>query len=493
MTKTTFNKKNSITFITGITLVLMTTVLFISTSSPAPAYAERHANIPDTYIPVEPDYIGPPTPAQIEAALLSPNAQVVCQVTSTPVDGQSIVVETLGSQSFPSAGNSYVILSSGNAGIVVPSTAAGTFATISNGNPDNLAFPADVQDGFGNDANDVATLVLQCFIPPGATTLSFDWGFGSDEPPQFTPGSFSDYFRTTGTFGNVVSVPGQAGLLAPVTANNIDQTGTERANPVTGAVSSAPAAPFPSPDDTALNAFICTATSTVACAQPQSTSIDVTAQQGNTITIGFEVADDSDTIIDSAAYIDNLDIDVNLLVEIKKEVIQIEEKLDGNTPSLITVIVDGINDIINILLNPQFGLEEIKDEIIEIELKLDDAPKTVRDNVILRDVSLEENERLIIIDNAGIGGTSDVEVTMRTGEDDDDDDDGSCRIQILVGGAWTDLAMADFPVTTAGEENVPQHGDALGVEAVSLFGGSDGCELDDDGGYVAVSTVGSSP
>jgi len=115
----------------------------------------------------------------------------------------------------------------------------------------------------------------------------------------------------------------------------------------------------------------------------------------------------------------------------------------------------------------------------------------VRDNVIVRDVSLDKNERLIIVDNAGIGGTSDVEVTMRSGEDDDDN---TCTIQILVGGAWTTLDMTgDFPVTTAGEENVPKHNDASNVEAVSLFGGTEGCELDEDGGYVAVSTVGSRP
>jgi len=113
----------------------------------------------------------------------------------------------------------------------------------------------------------------------------------------------------------------------------------------------------------------------------------------------------------------------------------------------------------------------------------------IRDNVIVHDISLEENERLIIVDNAGIGGTSDVEVTMRS-----EDDDDTCTIQITDGVAWTDLALADFPVTTVGEVNVPQHGDASGVEAVSLFGGSDGCDLSvDDGEYVAVSTVGSSP
>ena len=504
MTKITFNKKNSITFITGISLVLITTMLFISTSSPAPAYAAAHERT-ESYLPVEPGYIGPPTPAQIEAALLSSGAQALCQVTSTPVDGQSIVVETVGSQSFPSAGSSYIILSSGNAGVLVPGTAT-AFSSVSNGNPDNLPFPADVQDGFGNDANDVATFVVQCNIPLGATTLSFDWTFGSEEEPTFTPNSFSDYFRTTGTFGNVVLLPN--GNV--VTANNMDLSTHE--NPVTGS-STSPGAPFPSPNDTVLNAVVCTGTASVACTQPVTTSIDVSGQQGNTITIGFEVADDSDTILDTAAYIDNLDIEVKLLEEIKKEVIQIEKKLDGDTPSLITVIVDGINNIINILLNPQFGLEEIKNEIInienevtdpehglkeikkeiiEIELKLDN-PKFVRDNVIVRNVSLEENERLIIVDNAGIGGTSDVEVTMRSSDGDDDD---TCTIQILVapGPAWTTLDMTgDFPVTTAGEVNVPKHNDASNVEAVSLFGGSDGCEIDDNGEYVAVSTVGSSP
>ena len=124
----------------------------------------------------------PPTSAQIDAALLSPSVQLICQVISTPVDGQSYVVETVGSQSFPSDGNSYVILSTGNAAVLVPSTAS-TFVSVSNANPDGVTFPADVQDGFGDVANDVATLVVQCTIPSDATTLSFDWTFGSEEEP----------------------------------------------------------------------------------------------------------------------------------------------------------------------------------------------------------------------------------------------------------------------------------------------------------------------
>jgi len=192
MIRTTFNKKNSTTVITGITLVLMTSMLFISTSGPAPAYAAEHERI-EVYV----EYEGtPPTPAQIEAALLTSTAKLFCQVTSTPVDGASIVVETVASQNFPSAGSSYVILSTGIAGVLVPNTAAGLLSSGGNGNPDNLPFPADVQDGFGNDANDVARLVLKCKVPHDATTLSFDWGFGSEEPPTFTPGGFSDYFRT---------------------------------------------------------------------------------------------------------------------------------------------------------------------------------------------------------------------------------------------------------------------------------------------------------
>ncbi len=53
MTKTTFNKKNSITIITGITIVLITSLLFISTSSPTLASHSGTMITDEKFVPFE--------------------------------------------------------------------------------------------------------------------------------------------------------------------------------------------------------------------------------------------------------------------------------------------------------------------------------------------------------------------------------------------------------------------------------------------------------
>jgi len=77
-----------------------------------------------------------------------------------------------------------------------------------------------------------------------------------------------------------------------------------------------------------------------------------------------------------------------LLVDIKEEVINIEEKLDS----------------------PEFGLEEIKLEVIEIEQKLDNQKETVSVTVHLDGVNIKKDEVMVLLDTTGSGKLSVVHV-----------------------------------------------------------------------------------
>lgn len=110
-----------------------------------------------------------------------------------------------------------------------------------------------------------------------------------------------------------------------------------------------------------------------------------------------------------------------------------------------------------------------------------------RDNVSIHDVTLAANERLIVIDNAGIGGVSDVEVTARLPAG------STCTVETIASGAgvWVPMVLVPFPVAAGGEASVPGHADQANVEAVSIFGGATGCNLTaGPSDYVSVSTVG---
>jgi len=96
---------------------------------------------------------------------------------------------------------------------------------------------------------------------------------------------------------------------------------------------------------------------------------------------------------------------------ILEEVLKIEEKLDGDRPSLITIIVDGINSIIDILLNPEFGLEEIKLEVIEIQNTLDNTEERVSVTVHLDQINIKNGELMVLLDTTGSGKLATVHVT----------------------------------------------------------------------------------
>jgi len=112
-----------------------------------------------------------------------------------------------------------------------------------------------------------------------------------------------------------------------------------------------------------------------------------------------------------------------------------------------------------------------------------DEPNTSeeRDNVIVNSITLADGVRMVIVDNAGIGGTSDVEVTWRFNPN-------WCAIQTFDGTTFTTLG------NDGAFGGNPAHGDASHVQAVTLIGidPNNPCVINPAlGHFVTVSTVGS--
>jgi len=131
---------------------------------------------------------------------------------------------------------------------------------------------------------------------------------------------------------------------------------------------------------------------------------------------------------------------------------------------------------------------------------------TVRDNIVVTGLSTPASTSapivgaIVLLDNAGIGGTSDVEVTWTKPFTDGLD----CRL-ITVGGtpsATPGQAFGAFDIlgddtafsATAGVTSVA-HNDVIGTQAILLVDFSvdvsDGCSLGTD--YVSITTVASNP
>ena len=106
----------------------------------------------------------------------------------------------------------------------------------------------------------------------------------------------------------------------------------------------------------------------------------------------------------------------------------------------------------------------------------------VRDNVNVLNIKLEYPQIMVIVDNAGLPGTSDVEMVWRF-------DPSECMLLVATLPA---PVLGLIPVVPDGALGAdPAHADAMGVEAVILAAKpGETCEIDsDDGEFVTVSTV----
>ena len=110
---------------------------------------------------------------------------------------------------------------------------------------------------------------------------------------------------------------------------------------------------------------------------------------------------------------------------------------------------------------------------------------TERDNTTITKIKLEKGQRMILVDNAGIGGTSDVEVTWRF-------DTTECMIQTSIDNGATFQPLVNDGVFGIAPPN-PAHGDVPMVDVVLMTTQPNkDCELDPGKGeFVTVSTVGS--
>ena len=164
--------------------------------------------------------------------------------------------------------------------------------SISNYSPDNY------------DANNVATLSFDFVVPQGTEGIAFDWKFGTEENPEFLSSQFQDFFEAIligpdGTFRNIALLPDET----PVTVRNADNYSNSP-----GGSSQQPEPPLPDPPDVAYNAVT----------DLQTAVADVSAFEGQTVRLRMRIADASDGVFDSAAFLDNLrflgDVDIDVSV-----------------------------------------------------------------------------------------------------------------------------------------------------------------------------------
>ena len=228
------------------------------------------------------------TANQLAAAILTPETAPLLMSASMSGVPAQFEIYTTSLQGFPIDGSSYALMSTGNAsGIDGVATDFYSYAT---GGPTSP--PSSHR---GNPSYDIATLSLTLSVPAEATTLSFDWKFGTEENPTYI-GSFVDWasaiVTTSAGSTNILLLPDDK----PVDVDNA----VPFSNAITGS-SDSPDPPYPSPNDTVYNAVTGIYTAT----------FNVAPFVGETIRIDFQVGDENDQALDSALFIDNLNIEVS--------------------------------------------------------------------------------------------------------------------------------------------------------------------------------------
>jgi hypothetical protein len=193
---------------------------------------------------------------------------------------EQILITTTPAAGFPVDGDSYIILSSGDARYVI--TGNSTYYQ-EDGDVGGLY----VESGHpvtGADAYDVATLTLKLRIPYRASELSFRWRLTTDETPD--DDTYQDYF-----YSYVLFPDGKKVVAATLPDGTIPYVG--------------PVAPYmretTSSDGTYLY-YIMNHTYTA--------TVDVSRYRGKEITLVFQIADVGDEIVDTAVLIDDVKFDV---------------------------------------------------------------------------------------------------------------------------------------------------------------------------------------
>lgn len=226
-----------------------------------------------------------PTAQELSASILTFfTAPFLVSASKTGPGGQ-FEVYTTSLQSFPTNGSSWALISTGKASSIAGE--ATTFYSYNTGGPTSPPYSHR-----GYPSYDIATLSLTLSVPAGATLLSFDWKFGTEENPTYIS-SYVDWARAI-----VITSAGSTNILLfpddkPVDVDNA----VPFSNAVTGS-STYPGPPYPSPNDVVYNAVTEMYTST----------FNIAPFVGETITIDFQVGDENDQILDSALFVDNVSI-----------------------------------------------------------------------------------------------------------------------------------------------------------------------------------------
>ncbi len=153
----------------------------------------------------------------------------------------------------------------------------------------------------------------------------------------------------------------------------------------------------------------------------------------------------------------------------------------------------GMFDILEEILDEVKAIwDAIQDEVIPLLEGIDTTvnniePSSVRDNLFVTDVHLKDGQVMVLLDNAGIGGSSDVEVTWRL-------DETKCQLLYTLTDVAAGLTLTQF--VDGGElGGNPAHEDLSGVEAIALTTqDKKNCHVNPtQGEYIGISTIGSTP
>jgi len=193
---------------------------------------------------------------------------------------EQILITTTPAAGFPVDGDSYIILSSGDARYVIT------------GNPEYYQDDGDVggiyvEDGHpatGADAYDVATLKIVLRVPYGANKLSFKWRLVTDEWVQ--ENLYQDYF-----YSYVLFPDGKKVLAATLPNGTIPYVG--------------PAAPYMRETTSSDGIYV-----DYIMNYTYTATVDVSQYRGKEITLVFQIADVEDEIVDTAVFIDDVKFDV---------------------------------------------------------------------------------------------------------------------------------------------------------------------------------------
>jgi len=219
------------------------------------------------------------SPVGVRSAVPEANAILKGEFRNTLVGatfegvGEQIIVTTTPYGGFPVDGNSYVIMSSGDARYVLEEPPSGY--------DDAMGGITGVSPFTGGDAYDVATLTLKLRVPDNAKVLYFKWRLITGEDPDDV--YYQDYFHSYVLFPDGKKVlaaklpngqPPYVGVLTPF----VEGVTSEIYYVITKGVYTA--------------------------------RIDVSPYAGQVITVVFQIGDVGDDVVDTSVMIDDLGFEV---------------------------------------------------------------------------------------------------------------------------------------------------------------------------------------